>query len=195
MVEEERPARGNVMATLTLVLGGVRSGKSRWAEQLAAATPPVTYLATATAGDADMVRRIAEHRQRRPLAWRTVEEPCEVAPIVAAQKGGCLLLECLSLWLTNLLLGLPGTAALDDAGIRAKVEELIAAVESAAGQVVLVSSEVGCGLLPMDALARRFGDLLGESNQRLAAAAAEVYWCVAGIPVQIKGVAGTIPVK
>jgi adenosylcobinamide kinase/adenosylcobinamide-phosphate guanylyltransferase len=179
------------MATLTLILGGVRSGKSRFAERLATERPPVTYLATAQAGDAEMARRIVEHRRRRPADWRTVEEPWDVAGVVARQDSGCLLLECLSLWLTNLILGLPDRPALDDACVRSEVERLIAAFGTAPGRVVVVSNEVGCGVMPVNALARRFGDLLGEVNQRLALVADEVYWCVAGIPVRIKGDART----
>jgi adenosylcobinamide kinase/adenosylcobinamide-phosphate guanylyltransferase len=178
------------MARLTLVLGGVRSGKSRHAEQLAAADPPVTYLATGQAGDAEMSRRIAEHRQRRPLNWLTVEEPSDVASVIARLAGGSLLLECVTLWLTNLLVGLPGRAALDDAAIRAQLAAVMEAVAKARGQIIMVSNEVGCGVMPVNELARRFGDLLGEANQRFAAVAAEVYWCVAGLPVRIKGEAG-----
>lgn len=174
------------MAELVLVLGGVRSGKSRLAESLAALVPPVTYLAAATAGDAEMAERIARHRQRRPASWQTIEEPWDVATSVARHGGGCLLLECVSLWLTNLLMGMPGRAALDDPPIRTRVAELGQAAKTATGRVIVVSNETGCGIMPANALARRFGDLLGEANQQLAALADEVYWCVAGIPLQIK---------
>jgi adenosylcobinamide kinase / adenosylcobinamide-phosphate guanylyltransferase len=172
------------MARLTLVLGGVRSGKSRWAERLAERNAPVTYLATAQAGDAEMAARIAAHRERRPASWRTIEEPWDVAAVVARHGEGCLLLECVPLWLTNRLGGCT------DAMIRSQVAELIEAVGRAAGRVIAVSNETGCGIMPVNALARRFGDLLGEANQHLAAAAADVCWCVAGIPVCIKGDAG-----
>jgi adenosylcobinamide kinase/adenosylcobinamide-phosphate guanylyltransferase len=183
------------MARLTLVIGGVRSGKSRFAEGLALAAPRVTYLATARPDDAEMAERIAVHRRRRErqaAGWRTVEEPWDVPAALAdalAADGGpeaCVLLECASLWLTNLLVGLPGRPALDDAAIAGRVDALLASVRSGAGRVIVVSSEVGCGLLPANALARRFGDLLGEANQRLAAAADEVYACLAGIPVPLK---------
>ena len=179
------------LGDLALVLGGIRSGKSRWAEQLAAVRPPVTYLATAQAGDAEMARRIAEHKQRRPADWKTIEEPWDIAAVVARQNAdGCLLVECLSLWLTNLLVGLPGRMPLDDAGIRAAVANLVKEIQLAKGRIVIVSNETGCGIMPDNVLARRFGDLLGEANQQLATIASEVYWCVAGIPVRIKG-AGT----
>jgi adenosylcobinamide kinase / adenosylcobinamide-phosphate guanylyltransferase len=188
------------VAALTLVLGGVRSGKSRQAEQIALAHPPVTYLATARAGDAEMAARIAEHQRRRAAfvpAWSTVEEAWDIAAVVAAQRtgepggvsprsSGCLLLEDLGLWLTNLLLGLPGRQPCDDAEVRAEVARLLAALESVPGRVIVVSPEAGSGVVPVNALARRFTDLLGEANQRLAAAASEVFLCVAGIPVAIK---------
>lgn len=178
------------MAQLTLVIGGVRSGKSRWAEEQAAAWTPVTYLATALAGDEDMARRIARHRERRgrqPHPWRTIEEPVQIARVVTAHADGCLLLECLPLWLMNLLGGLADYPPRDDAQVREAVAELVAAIRSAGGRVIVVSNEVGCGIMPANNLARRFGDLLGEANQELARAASAVVWCVAGIPVRIKG--------
>jgi adenosylcobinamide kinase/adenosylcobinamide-phosphate guanylyltransferase len=194
---------------LTLVIGGVRSGKSRLAEKLAAASPPVTYVATAQARDAEMARRIALHRQRRLAEWKTVEEPWKVVGAVchafAAQgrptelantcKGresmprgipGSVLLECLPLWLTNLLLGLPGYAAMTEAEILSEVDALIQVADTAPGQLIVVSNEVGCGVMPANELARRFGDLLGEANQRLAAGANEVHGCVAGISMRLK---------
>jgi adenosylcobinamide kinase/adenosylcobinamide-phosphate guanylyltransferase len=205
------------MATLTLVIGGVRSGKSRLAEHLAAASPPVTYIATAFAGDAEMARRIARHQQRRPAEWKTVEEPWEVVRAVSIHaSGGSVLLECLPLWLTNLLVGLSGKPAKAEADILAEVDALIEAagrpvedrgstiedsgkpsessifdprssiLGSPSGRLIVVSNEVGCGVMPANELARRFGDLLGEANQRLAARAAEVYGCVAGISYRLK---------
>lgn len=178
------------MSQLTLVLGGVRSGKSRLAEQLAAAYSPVTYLATAQAGDAEMAERITRHRQRRaqrPTPWRTVEEPWHVVETVRAHgDAGCVLVECLTLWLTNLLMGLPERAAQDDERILATMANLAEAAQQVPARVIAVSNETGCGIMPMNALARRFGDLLGEANQRLAAAATEVYGCVAGIPLRVK---------
>jgi adenosyl cobinamide kinase/adenosyl cobinamide phosphate guanylyltransferase len=176
------------MAELVLVLGGVRSGKSRHAEQLANRQPPVTYLAAALAADEEMARRIALHRQRRPPDWRTVEESWDVPAAIARHStDGSLLLECLGLWLTNLLVGVPGRPPLDDPGIRTAVSDLLAAVRQTGGRVIVVSNETGCGIMPANPLARRFGDLLGEANQQLAEAATEVWGCVAGIPLRIKG--------
>jgi adenosylcobinamide kinase/adenosylcobinamide-phosphate guanylyltransferase len=175
------------VAQLTLVVGGVRSGKSRLAERLAAGRPPVSYLATARPDDAEMARRVEEHRQRRSAEWKTIEEPWDIARTVAAHApGGCLLLECLPLWLTNCLVGLPGRPPREDAAILAEVDDLAAVGRSVDGWVVVVSSEVGCGIMPANALARRFADVLGEANQRLAAVAADVYVCVAGIPMRVK---------
>jgi adenosylcobinamide kinase/adenosylcobinamide-phosphate guanylyltransferase len=184
------------MPHLTLIVGGVRSGKSRFAEQLAAAQPPVTYLATAratlqgTEADAEMTERIARHRQRRAALnppWQTVEEPWEVPAAVANHgKTGSVLVECLTLWLTNLLVGGPGRTGLEDGDIFARVDALAEAGRRAAANVLIVTNEVGCGIVPVSPLARRFADLLGEANQRLAATAAEVYGCMAGIPLRLK---------
>src|SRR5262245_22942826 len=183
------------MGRLALVVGGVRSGKSRFAEQLAAGHTPVTYLATAQAGDEEMARRIARHRERRSRRtppWQTVEEPWDVPAAAAAAlaAGGegdpCVLVECLTLWVTNLLLGLPGRPGLPDDEVLARVEALARARNGGRGRLIVVSNEVGWGVMPANALARRFGDVLGEANQRLAAAADEVYGCLAGLPVRLK---------
>lgn len=176
------------MAQLTLVVGGVRSGKSRWAEELAARAGPVTYLAVAQAGDAEMAARIARHQERRAglvPPWTTVEEPWDA---VARLRGtvGSVLVECVPLWLTNHLLGMPPRPAEDDATIRAEVAALAQEAQATAARVIIVTSETGFGIVPDNPLARRFGDLLGEANQLLAAAAAEVYVCVVGIPLRIK---------
>ncbi len=180
------------MGELLLVLGGVRSGKSRHAERLASAHPPVIYLATAWAGDAEMARRIALHQERRARyapAWQTIEEPWDAVGILASESAsgaGSLLVECLTLWLTNLMLGLPDRAGLDDGAILHQVTGLADAARAGDRRVIVVSNEAGCGLVPPNALARRFGDLLGEANQRLATAATEVHVCWAGIPLRIK---------
>jgi adenosylcobinamide kinase/adenosylcobinamide-phosphate guanylyltransferase len=175
------------MGRLTLVLGGVRSGKSRLAEELAAASPPVVYLATALAGDAEMAKRIARHRQRRPTEWRTVEESWDVvAAVMEHLRDGCVVLECLTLWLTNLMLGLPQHPAREDADILREVDALIGAAQASGGRLIVVSNEVGCGIIPANELGRRFADVLGEANQRLASAADEVFACWAGIPHKLK---------
>ncbi len=147
----------------------------------------MTYVATALAGDEEMVRRIAIHRGRRPASWRTVEEPWDLEVAAASHRGeGTLLIDCLTLWITNRLVGLPNRPAETDSAMEEAVGELVRALAAADGRAVVVSNEVGCGIVPANALARRFGDLVGAANQRLAEAANEVYWCVAGLPQQIK---------
>jgi adenosylcobinamide kinase/adenosylcobinamide-phosphate guanylyltransferase len=171
------------MAGLTLIVGGARSGKSRFAEQLAAELPPVTYLATAASwpGDTEMAARIARHRARRAAfvpPWRTIEESRRVVEAVWAHgQAGCIIVDCLTLWLTALL-ATPGPS---DAEILREVATLAEAGQQVPARVLIVSNEVGCGIVPDNPLGRRFSDLLGEANQILAAAATEVYGCLAGL--------------
>jgi adenosylcobinamide kinase / adenosylcobinamide-phosphate guanylyltransferase len=175
------------------VLGGARSGKSAFAERLAADLgPPVLYVATATAVDAEMADRIRRHRARRPPGWRTLEVPRDVAPAVRVALGGSrtVLVEDLTLLLSNLLVGPEHQApavdlpAAERAEARAgqELEELFALP----AHVVLVSNEVGLGLVPEYPLGRQFRDALGRLNQRAAAAADAVYLLVAGLPVSLK---------
>lgn len=165
---------------LTLVLGGARSGKSRHAEALVEALPaPWTYVATAQAWDNEMVARIAEHRARRSADWITVDAPLDLADAIRARPAGQpVLVDCLTLWLTNLILAERDTDAACD--------ELVAACAAASGHVVLVSSEVGLGIVPDNALARRFRDEAGRLHQRLAGHAGRVVFMVAGLPMQVK---------
>jgi adenosylcobinamide kinase/adenosylcobinamide-phosphate guanylyltransferase len=165
---------------LTLVLGGARSGKSRHAEALVEARPaPWAYIATAQAWDDEMVARIAEHRARRSPDWITIDAPLELPDAIRARPAGQpVLVDCLTLWLTNLILAERDTdAACDD---------LVAACAAASGHVVLVSSEVGLGIVPDNALARRFRDEAGRLHQRLAGHAGRVVFMVAGLPMQVK---------
>lgn len=167
---------------LTLVLGGARSGKSRFAESLIARhSPPWLYVATAEAGDAEMTARIAAHKARRGLDWMTIESPHDLASVVAEQGNRPVLVDCLTLWLSNLMLA--------DVDIDAKVARLEQALEQGRGPVVLVANEVGFGVVPENALARRFRDLQGQLNQRLAARADRVVLVVAGLPLFMKGAA------
>lgn len=164
-----------------LVLGGRRSGKSRFGEDLVLASgfAPV-YIATATAGDDEMAARIAAHRSRRGERWRTLEAPVLLADAVkgAAVAGNAVLVDCLTLWLANLM------EAELDAGNEAAA--LIAALEAASGPVAIVSNEVGGGIVPDNALARRYSDLHGILNQRIAAAVGRVVLMTAGLPIQLK---------
>ncbi len=165
---------------LTLVLGGARSGKSRHAEGLViAAAPPWVYVATAQAGDAEMAARIAHHRARRGAGWDTVEAPHDLAAAIAAAPAGRLLVDCLTLWLTNRMLA--------EADTEAETGGLEAALSGRKGPVVMVSNEVGSGIVPDNALARRFVDLQGRLNQRIAARADRVVLVVAGLPLIVKG--------
>lgn len=167
---------------VTLVLGGARSGKSRHAERLLESQPgPCVYLATAQAGDAEMAARIAAHRARRGARWQTHEEPLDLAAALrtVCRRDGAVLVDCLTLWLSNVLAAERDVAAESDA--------LIAALEDLTGPVVFVSNEVGLGVVPANALARRFVDAAGMLHQRLAAAADRVVLMTAGLPLTIKG--------
>lgn len=176
---------------LTLVTGPVKSGKSRFAEQLAAAAGPrVLYVATGVATDPEMASRIESHRQRRPSTWPTAEAPRHavraVGQALAAGGAAAILLDCLSTMLSNVLV--EGEADLSRAA-EAALGEADALAELAAGAsipVVVVTAEVGWGLVPMNPLGRAYQDVLGVANQRLAAAARQVYLCVAGIPLRLK---------
>ena len=165
-----------------LVLGGARSGKSRFAEGLLARhAPPWLYVATAEAGDAKMVTRIAAHKARRGPDWMTREAPRDLAGALAEPGDRPVLVDCLTLWLSNLMLA--------DAAVEAEIARLEQALEQARAPVVLVANEVGSGIVPDNALARRFRDLQGQLNQRLAARADRVVLVVAGLPLFVKGAA------
>jgi adenosylcobinamide kinase / adenosylcobinamide-phosphate guanylyltransferase len=171
------------LAAVTLVLGGARSGKSRYAEELIeAAAECGTYCATAQALDAEMTARIEAHRVRRGEFWRTVEEPLALAAVIAAeaQRQRPLLIDCLTLWLSNVTLA--GRSVEDEAAA------LGAALRLAAGPVVLVSNEVGMGLVPETPLGRRFRDAAGRLNQDMAALADRVMFVAAGLPLVLKSV-------
>jgi adenosylcobinamide kinase/adenosylcobinamide-phosphate guanylyltransferase len=166
---------------LTLVLGGARSGKSRYAESLITAGPsPWIYVATAEARDAEMAERIAGHQARRRSGWQTIEAPHDLAPALdAAPAAVPVLVDCLTLWLSNRMLA--------DADIDAETGRFEEALDRRAGPVVLVSNEVGFGIVPDNVLARRFRDLQGRLNQRIAARADRVALMVAGLPLIVKG--------
>ena len=164
---------------LTLVLGGARSGKSRHAEALIEALPaPWIYVATAQAWDEEMRERIALHRARRPQGWETVDAPLDLPGALLAHAGRPILVDCLTLWLTNLILAEHDTAAAGTA--------LIEACAGARAPLVLVSNEVGLGIVPDNALARRFRDEAGRLHQALAARAGSVVFMVAGLPMRVK---------
>jgi adenosylcobinamide kinase/adenosylcobinamide-phosphate guanylyltransferase len=170
---------------MTFVLGGCRSGKSRFALEAARnlAADRRVFIATAVAFDEEMRERVTRHQAERGREWVTVEAPLELPAAIAAQgrqAGNVVLVDCLTFWINNLLLESPETAA------QMKIPELIAAAAGARCPVILVSNEVGAGIVPENRLARSFRDLVGSMNQAVAASAAEVVWVVAGIPVTIK---------
>lgn len=168
---------------IILVTGGARSGKSRYAEQRALQLGlRRLYVATAEARDHEMAARIAAHKKRRGAGWLLEEEPVELADALLQWRGriDCALVDCLTLWLSNLLLGRDRTL------VQEKMEDLLAALPQLDFSVVLVSNEVGWGIVPDHLLGRRFRDLAGWANQRIGAIASEVILMVAGIPLVVK---------
>ena len=168
----------------TLILGGVRSGKSRLAERLARESGrEIVYVATAQArDDAEMRERIESHRARRPAHWRTVEAPLRLADALHAHDGAnhCLLVDCLTLWLTNLL------CADDPTQLARERDALIEALPTLQADVVLVANETSLGVVPLGELTRRFLDEAGVLHQRVAAQCARVLLTVAGLPLTLK---------
>lgn len=166
--------------SLTFLLGGARSGKSLHAETLIAEHPaPWRYIATAQAFDDEMRERIALHQARRDTRWTTVNAPLELGKAVAeAPDGQPLLIDCLTLWLTNVML-----AGRD---VDAESDQLLAALARAGGPIVAVSNEVGLGLVPETPLGRAFRDAQGRLNQKIAAAADRVLFMAAGLPLSLK---------
>lgn len=167
----------------TLILGGVRSGKTRLAQRLAGESGlAVTYVATATAGDVEMARRIADHRAQRPAGWALIEEPLALAQALRdeAAPGRCILVDCLTLWLTNLLHA-PGEA------LTREREGLLAVLPGLPGDLILVANETNLGVIPMGELSRRFCDEAGALHQDLAHSCDRVVLTVAGLPLILKG--------
>jgi adenosylcobinamide kinase/adenosylcobinamide-phosphate guanylyltransferase len=179
-----------------LVLGGVRSGKSAFAEELVQSLGrPVLYLATATAGDAEMAERVRRHQARRPAHWRTLEEPLDLAgrlhdELSAHNAAPAVLVDSLDMWVSNLLLQHESEtdAALESLAL-AGLDALLDTCRASEAALVLVSGEVGLSLVPPYPLGRRFQDLLGLVNQRAAATAQRVYLVVAGVAVDLKALA------
>lgn len=191
------------MGTLRVVLGGARSGKSRFAERLAQARDrPVLYVATAEASDAEMAARIALHRADRPVGWRTLEAPRDLERALASESAfeGTALVDCLSVWLSNELLarlpandagevdGLiaPDVAAGIEADLLGAVGRLVRWAAARRGETIVVTNETGAGVVPAYPLGRLYRDLLGRANQALAADAEAVYLVVAGIGVDLR---------
>ncbi|MVN87116.1 bifunctional adenosylcobinamide kinase/adenosylcobinamide-phosphate guanylyltransferase [Deinococcus sp. HMF7620] len=174
---DARPGR------LLFVTGGARSGKSRFAEGLAAGSGlPVTYLATAQALDSEMADRIARHRADRPAGWLTVEEPVHLTAALHSVQTPVVLLDCLSLWVSNLLL-----ADWTEDHLASATADLLDAALSRPGLSIVVTNEVGLGIVPDNALARRYRDVLGRANQACAASSHEAWLLVSGLPLKLRG--------
>ena len=170
---------------LILVTGGARSGKSAFAQRLARERQGRTaFIATAQAGDEEMKARIEKHRQERPGTWHTIEEPCNLSQALCTCGGAfeVVLIDCMGLWISNLLL-----QERDEAFILQEVGRLVTASAAVAAGVIIVSNEAGMGIVPDNRLSRSFRDILGKANQEIAAAADEVFFLVAGMPLRIKG--------
>ncbi|MBS1190791.1 MAG: adenosylcobinamide kinase [Rhodocyclaceae bacterium] len=178
-----------------LIIGGARSGKSALAERRAAESGlAVTYIATAQAGDGEMARRVAHHKARRPAHWGCAEEPIRLVAALEthAAPGTCLLVDCLTLWLSNLFFAGRAAAqaeageAIDCPLLRDETAALLDALPRLPGRIILVSNEVGWGIVPMNPLARLFADEQGRLNQRVAAACDRVTLVAAGLPLALK---------
>lgn len=185
------------MGEVAFVTGGARSGKSRFAERLATRSGrPVVYIATMEPGDEELVARVARHRAERPAHWDTVEAPTEpAAALRATPPDACVLLDCLSLWVANRLLVLgdtPVPAVIDalEATLDTDLDALLTAAATRPGPTILVSNEVGGGVVPESALGRVYRDLLGRVNQRAAARADRAWLLVAGRAIELPATAG-----
>ncbi len=174
-------------AHLTLITGGARSGKSRFAQQIAEARRcNVLFVATAEAHDDDMATRIARHRRERPPHWHTLEVPyCVARALYDAPPVPLVLLDCVTLWVTNMLLS-TGTTWEDAA---AELDALLAWYRAHPCELIIVTNEVGLGIVPADAVSRTFREWLGWFNQRLASEANAVYMLISGLPIEIKALA------
>lgn len=195
------------MASLIFLLGGARSGKSDFALQLArglAGDAPVLFIATAQAGDAEMAERITRHRGERPGHWQTLEAPLDVGRLWQEQnrtapiRPGAAILDCLTLLVANLLFAGPEEAenadeALLQARVDREIDDLLAAQAALHLPLIVVSNEVGLGIVPAGRISRLYRDLLGRANRRLAAQAQQALFLLAGIPLDLKRLQATLP--
>ena len=183
--------QNNSRKAITLVLGGVRSGKSRYVQLLAARVSPVAFVATARPSDGEMQLKIKRHQAERPREWRTIEEPLDLDRVLAEEglNYPIVVVDCLTLYAANLLEAENG----DLNAIEQRLQRLYAALRSVPCSVALVSNEVGSGVVPPSPVGRKYRDLLGEINQRIADAADNVLFMVAGLPIVLKGTAEVHP--
>ncbi len=184
----------NASGSVSLVLGGVRSGKSRYAQQLAEQTSDVVFIATGSPGDDEMRARIDRHRAERPAHWRTIEEPLDLGTTIRslAPSADLIVVDCLTIFAATLL----ETSYSDSAQQETRIADLCSALIASPCAVVLVSNEVGSGVVPPYPLGRQYRDLLGDINQRVASVATEVVLMIAGLPLALKPFAGTLgPVR
>jgi adenosylcobinamide kinase/adenosylcobinamide-phosphate guanylyltransferase len=177
------------MSQTIFITGGARSGKSRFAEQRAVSYgTPLCYLATAQSLDDEMGQRIRKHQQRRGDAWQTVEEPLHLAQALAVNDGifNVILVDCLTLWLSNLLLLYEDLGEETETRIMDEVQRLTTTLRGMTTPVIIVSNEVGMGIVPDNRLGRMFRDIAGQANQIIAAAASEAWLVASGIPLKLK---------
>lgn len=180
-----KPAPKRAKPKIVLVLGGARSGKSEYAEArtlaLRGARAKALYLATGQAHDGEMAARIVTHKTRRGSGWATIEEPLDIAGVISARakQGAPILVDCLTLWLSNLMHA--------DADIVAETAKLCATLKAAKGPIVLVSNEIGLGIVPDNKLARAFRDHAGRIHQEIARVAQDAIFVAAGLPLALKG--------
>ncbi len=177
--------------TITFVLGGARSGKSRYLQALAAGVSPVAFVATAQRSDDEMFEKIERHRADRPKDWRTIEEPLDVDGVLAKEGSSyqIVVIDCLTLYAANLL----DAEQRDTVAVEDRLERFYATLRSVPCSVALVSNEVGSGIVPSFPEGRKYRDLLGEINQRVATIADNVLLMVAGLPLVLKGTAEVRP--
>lgn len=177
------------MSQIIFITGGARSGKSTFAEKKALEFgSPLTYLATAQAGDKEMSERIRLHQARRGEEWKTVEEPLHLSQALACRDGltKAILVDCLTLWLSNLLFLYEDQGEELEETIMVDIHRLITTMRGLSTPVIIVSNEVGMGIVPENRLARLFRDIAGKANQMVAAAADEVHVVISGIPLRLK---------
>jgi adenosylcobinamide kinase/adenosylcobinamide-phosphate guanylyltransferase len=182
---EEQTMQETRQGSVTLVLGGVRSGKSRYAQQLAEQSRHVVFVATAQVTDDEMRAKIDRHREDRPNEWLTVEEPLDLSKVLGQHELDCevIVVDCLTIFAANLM----EAEGENEKAIETRVEALCEALRTVQCSVVVVSNEVGSGVHPVSPLGRRYRDLLGEINQKVARIADDVVLMVAGLPLALKG--------